>query len=113
MRPHTATIIEAALLGDDTVPRQQARAVLAQLEEGPAPAWVSEVQAAKLLGVSSAHILKWRHAGTLNGHPFPFTLFHAPATSRAAWLYDRFEILDWVKNHLKPAPAAHAAATEA
>lgn len=106
MKKHTLTIIEAALLGDDTVPRQQARAVIAQLEEDPAPAWISEVQAAKLLGVSSAHLLKWRHAGTLNGHPFPFTLMRSPATSRTAWLYDRVEVLDWVRTHLTPAPAA-------
>jgi len=56
--------------------------------------WLSERQAAAQLGISPAHLHKWRVEKMLNGEKFPFNPVPKPATNNRI-IYAQAEITSY------------------
>lgn len=109
MNAQTRALIRAALAADTALDDSERSALAGALAGTAARAWVSEAEAARLLGVSRAYLCCWRRGTRCPpGHPrLPFDVMTLPGTARNNLVrYDRAQVLAWARAHMTAAPAA-------
>jgi len=86
-----------ALLGHlNLLPETRQSILVAIRHDRPVHVWITEADAATLLGVDRRYLGRWREQGlNHDGHPFPFTLAQI---SDNLLRYDRQSILDWLES---------------
>ena len=96
LRASLVDIVRRTLAVDPTIDRNLVDAIATAIERDQPPrTWITEAEAAKLLSIDPASLLRWRKSGAWHGEPFAFTLF----TIGRAIRYDQAEILAYIDHH--------------